>query len=180
MLGVIFTEFVEMVELKLGQDIADAMIDGVDDKLATSGAYTAVGTYDHREIVLLVGQLSKLTDTPVPDLVQLFGSHLFERFSVLYPQFFSGAGDALDFLASVEERIHFQVRKLYPDAQLPTFVCERIAPDLLVMEYRSERPFADLAHGLIEGCGHHFGRKLKIESEPLPDNEGVQFTVHAQ
>jgi hypothetical protein len=37
------------------------------------------------------------------------------------------------------------------------------------MIYRSQRPLADLAEGLIEGCAEHFGDKLQIERENLAD-----------
>jgi len=52
--------------------------------------------------------------------------------------------------------IHVEVRKLYPDAELPTFTCDTSTPGRLTMLYRSSRPFADLAEGLIAGCIAHF------------------------
>ena len=62
MKGIIFTEFIELVETTFGYSIAAALLDGCD--LPSGGAYTAVGTYDHQEVLTLVGQLQKLTGTP--------------------------------------------------------------------------------------------------------------------
>jgi Haem-NO-binding len=49
-----------------------------------------------------------------------FGKHLFGRFVCNYPQFFGGINSALTFLANIEGYIHVEVRKLYPDAELPS------------------------------------------------------------
>ena len=48
MLGVVFTEFVEMVEDSFGEEVADEMLEM--SKLASGGVYTAVGTYSYQEI----------------------------------------------------------------------------------------------------------------------------------
>ena len=88
MKGVVFTELLELVEEKFGDEIADQIIEESD--LPSGGAYTAVGTYDHQEIFQLVTQLSAKTNAPVPTLVKAFGQHLFGRFYAGYPQFFEG------------------------------------------------------------------------------------------
>jgi hypothetical protein len=71
------------------------------------------------------------------------------------------------------------VLKLYPDAELPTFDTSRPDEDTMIMIYRSTRPFADLAHGLIEGCIAHYGELVDVAMEDL-SNEGrthVCFTL---
>ena len=45
MKGVIFTEFLEMVESHFSPEMADRIITAA--RLPSGGAYTAVGTYDH-------------------------------------------------------------------------------------------------------------------------------------
>ena len=66
-----------------------------------------------------------------------------------------------------------EVRKLYPDAELPSFEYIVHSPGKLEMIYRSNRPFADLAQGLIEGCGERFGETLVIERNDLPAEQGM-------
>ena len=178
MLGVVFTEFTDMVETAFGSETLDTMITAVEPRLDSGGAYTAVGTYHHNEMVLLVSQLAKQTGRDIDELVELFGQHLFGRFVLRYPGFFEGIDNALDFLETVEGHIHFEVLKLYPSAELPTFVCDRKARDQLIMEYHSTRPFATLCRGLIEGCGQHFGESLQIDETPLAGGaSGMCFTI---
>ncbi len=181
MKGIVFTEFLEMVETAFGPDVADRVITG--SNLPTGGVYTSVGTYDHAELVTMVVRLSALTAAPVPDLIRTFGEHLFGRFVTLFPRFFVGVTSAFDFLAAIESYIHPEVRKLYPDATLPRFEPVRFTgPDLdrrMDLIYRSSRPFADLAEGLIRGCAAHFGQPLEIArvAESGPGGPGVRFVL---
>lgn len=165
MKGIVFTEFLEMVDDQFSPQITEQIIERSD--LPSGGAYTAVGTYDHAEIVELVTHLSAHTGLEVPALVQAFGTHLFGRFVEGFPHFFEDATDGFSFLESVEGYIHVEVRKLYPDAAMPSLTCTRPRPDTLVMVYESERGLADVAHGLIVGCFKHFQEEVSITREDL-------------
>ena len=68
MKGIVFCEFVEMMEAEFSAEMADEIISSTE--LESGGAYTAVGTYDHNEMLALVTQLSEKTGAPVPDLVE--------------------------------------------------------------------------------------------------------------
>ena len=171
MKGIVFTEFLEMVEDTFSPDLADRIVE--ESELASGGIYTTVGTYDHREMVKLVSCLSKETGINTADLMRVFGEYLFKRFSALYPRYFEGLDSAFGFLANVEDYVHVEVRKLYPDAELPSFQCDLSEPGCLRLTYQSSRPFAPLAEGLIRGCLAHFGEAADIEIEDLSDGAGT-------
>ncbi len=173
MKGIVFSKFIEFVEERFSPEMADDIIESSD--LPSGGAYTSVGTYDHREMLQLVTALSEKSGTPVPDLVRSFGCHLFGILAGAYPQFLEGIDSSLEFLQLIENYIHVEVRKLYPDAELPTF--EHCSPSANQLEliYYSKRPLGDLAHGLIEGCAGHFGDTLSIEREELLVEEGTSI-----
>lgn len=166
MKGIVFTEFMELVEARMGLGMLDRII--TEARLPNDGAYTSVGTYDHAELVRLVQALSNASGTGVPQLIHMFGEHLFQRFSVSYKPLFAEAHGAFDFLCRVDDVIHVEVRKLYPDAELPSLACERPSADRLVMHYSSPRGFGDLAEGLIAGCIKHFGEDIKVVRTDLP------------
>lgn len=172
MKGIVFTEFLEMVESRMGMDMQDRII--VAANLPNDGAYTAVGTYDHAELVRLVVALSDASGTPVPALIQFFGGHLFQRFALLYPAFFAGVESAFIFLGRIENYIHVEVRKLYPEAELPSFECDHPTPDSMQLLYSSPRGFGDLAEGLIKGCIAHFGGGIAMTRTDLPALDGKQ------
>ncbi len=176
MKGIIFTEFLELVEQKFGFDMVDEIIEMAD--LPTGGEYTAVGSYDHQEIVGLVMALSEKSGLSPSQLQKVYGNHLFSRFPVLYPELFvKSADDALGFLEGVETYVHVEVKKLYPEAELPTFETHRPKPDELVMIYSSKRHFSDLAEGLIEGCIEHFGGGFQIERAEIEDGDKTRFHI---
>jgi hypothetical protein len=165
MKGVVFTEFLEMVESQNSALYAQSIIE--ESRLASGGAYTAVGTYPESEMAALVGALSRRSGVAPGELLRQFGRHLFARFSELYPSLFGEAEDAFSFLASVETKIHVNVKKLYPDASLPRFEVVEQSADLFRIIYRSERHLEDLCEGLIEGCLAHFGERAQIERRVL-------------
>lgn len=173
MKGIIFTEFGEMVESVFGFDTLDEIIERSD--LPSGGNYTAVGTYDHGEIVSLVSNLSEVTETPVPDLLKAFGTYLFHRFAKLYPAFIEGEENALGFLSRVEDHIHVEVLKLYPQAELPRFDTRWISENELEMIYHSNKHLEDVAEGLIVGCLEHYGENGKIERGD--GDHGVRFLI---
>ena len=176
MKGVIFTTFNQMIEEKFGLDMWDELIDRVDPP--SGGAYTAVDTYDDAELVAMVKELAGITQTPLPDLLFAFGQYAFKPLAASYPGAIRPDMDAKEFLQSVHDVIHVEVKKLYPDAVLPTFTYEDPAPDRLVMIYDSPRKMCPLAQGLVQGAAAHFGVRIEINvterdtpKGPLPSLE---------
>lgn len=177
MKGMIFTEFLEMVEERFSLSMVDHIIETAN--LPSGGAYTAVGTYDHSEIVQLVVNLSQETAIPVSTLLTLFGERLFQSFSVKYSHFLSDSSSAFAFLEQLETYVHAEVRKLYPEAELPHFECKRHSDRQMTMRYHSHRSLGDVAEGLIAGCFGYFGEDVLIERLDLSDGQGTleQFTL---
>ncbi len=168
MKGIVFTEFFEMVEQAHGYEMVDQLI--MDNELPSGGVYTTIGTYSHQEMVTLVVDLGEKTKTPVPTLLNAFGQYLFGTFEKGYPMFFKAAANAFDFLESIEKYIHVEVKKLYPDAQLPRFSTKRIGTDTLEMIYYSDRSMADFALGLIEKTFEHYQEKAIITRKDIVKN----------
>lgn len=177
MKGIVFTEFLEMVENQFSMDMVDDLIDDCD--LPSGGVYTAVGTYSHEEIVALVSALSQRSAIPIPQLLKVFGEHLFGQFAKNYSHFFVNITDSLQFLHGIEDVIHAEVKKLYPDAQLPRFRTEEYTAHKLVLIYQSNRHFEDLAEGLMLGCIKHFKQHIDIAREEIFENNMKQerFTL---
>jgi hypothetical protein len=124
-------------------------------------------------MIELVSCLSDETGVPLTELVRSFGIYLFSRFHVMFPSYFNGISSSFEFLQKVEDYIHVEVRKLYPEAELPSFACDTPAPGCLSLTYRSARPFAVLAEGLIRGCIDHYAEAVDIEIEDLSGGMGT-------
>ena len=177
MKGVVFTEFLSFVAESYGEDAVDDIIDA--SRLPSEGAYTSVGTYPHAEMATLCGELSKLTEEPASQLVCRFGSRLSETFAHEYSDFFAKSGSFFDFIASVEDHIHVEVRKLYPDAELPNFKVVSRTDSEMVLDYQSPRRMSSLAEGLILGSARQFGVAVRINIAPDSNGNGdiARFTI---
>ena len=179
MKGVVFTEFFEFVEGEYSPEFLQETIS--ESQIASGGVYTSVGTYPVCEMGALVGTLAKRTGHDTSLLLNLFGRHLFRYFHASSPHFFEGVNCPFDLLASVETKIHVDVKKLYPDAELPTFEILEHSPDRFVMNYKSARGLGDLCEGLIEECLLHFGKPASISRELKSEDPltVIQFTLQA-
>ncbi|MBD0383615.1 heme NO-binding domain-containing protein [Paenibacillus sedimenti] len=171
MKGIVFSNFLEMVESKFSVEIVDRII--VASEVPSGGSYTTLGTYDHNELIRLVVQLGEQTGVPVADLVRTFGEYLFGQLIEIAPQFVDMNPSVFDFLQKVDSYIHVEVRKLYSEAELPRFDYSTPSPGTLEMTYRSSRPFADLAEGLIQGCIRHYGESIDVKREDLSESSGT-------
>lgn len=176
MKGVVFTEFLDFVEDQTSYDVVDEMLERAD--TPSGGVYSATGKYEYEELASLVTNLSQITKLPVPELLRSFGKYLMGRFYDFYPQFFVTESDSLSLLEKVENHVHVEVRKLYPDAELPTLDVTRQGPDDVKVQYISCRPLGDLAVGLIEGCAEHFGEKVDLSI--VKEDDGVHISVSRQ
>jgi hypothetical protein len=176
MKGIIFREFLNMVEQEFGDEMADTMI--IESKIPNKGAYTSVGTYDHTELIKLVSVLSDHTNIETRDLIKSFGKKVFSVFSVNYSSMFNNIHDGFAFLETIEDTIHKEVLKLYPEAELPSINTKRKNENALNLTYKSSRKMSDFAEGLIHGCMQHFKENyLVIKKLITEDGTIVEFTI---
>ena len=181
MLGLVFTELVQFIERHHSEEAVDRVLDAAG--FEHDGAWTAVGNYPHEEALVLVSTAAEVLGEDPEEMIVQFGRELFGRFRVLYPAFFSDVDTALDFLERIEDHIHTEVRKLYPEARTPSIETVRSrlpAGEGMELVYRSHRPMALLAHGLIEGCIAEFGAGLVVERRDGEEGDGRRARFHVK
>lgn len=176
MKGIVFTEFLDLVEDKFGLEMVDTIIEN--SNLETQGVYTAIGTYKFAEMLALLTNLSKETGLSSDQLLLVYGEHFFSVLEDSYPGLLATYSDPLDLLASIENHIHVEVRKIYPDAELPTFTTLEKSEDTLVMVYKSGRAMSSFGLGLMHKAFEHFNSSAQIELEKMNDQgTEVKFSI---
>jgi hypothetical protein len=160
MKGIVFTEFLELVENEFGLIIVQRIIDECE--LETDGVYTSVGTYSHKDMFKMVWKLSEIKEIPVAELLTIFGEYFFTTLKDKYPVFLEKP-NLFSFLNSIDQYIHPEVLKLYPDAELPSFDAEIKSDKEMILNYISLRKMSDLAIGLIKGAAKHFKENVDVE-----------------
>ena len=147
-------------------------------ELDTDGIYTSVGTYSHKDMFKMVGKLSEIKGVPVPALLTVFGEYFFTTLKDKYPVFVEKP-DLFSFLNSIDQYIHPEVLKLYPDAELPRFDAEIKSDNEMLLNYISSRKMSDLAIGLIKGGSNYFKENVEIfKVSEEDDGEKVMLRIN--
>ncbi|MDC8005694.1 heme NO-binding domain-containing protein [Aureisphaera galaxeae] len=176
MKGIVFTEFLELVETKFGLEMVDRIIEESD--LKSNGIYTAVGTYEFSEMLQLLTRLSEHTEIDPDDLLLVYGEHFFNVLVTNYSFLLDIYNTPIDLLSSIENHIHVEVRKIYPDAELPTFKVLDKTPKSLIMVYSSSRALYNFGLGLMNKTFEHFNASATILLEKIrPDGTEVKFSI---
>ena len=176
MKGIVFTEFLELVENEFGLEIVQRVIDEC--QLETDGVYTSIGTYSHKDMFKMVGKLSEIKEIPVPELLTIYGEYFFTTLSKDYPRFMEQSS-LFPFLDSIEKYIHPEVLKLYPDAELPRFDAEIKSDNEMLLNYMSSRKMSDVAIGLIKGASKYFKEDVEIfKVSEEDDGEKVMLRIN--
>ena len=177
MKGIVFTEFLDLVENKFGLQMLDTILN--ESNLESNGIYTSVGTYNFSEMLQLLQSLSSHTEISIDNLLLVYGEHFFSIIEESYPYLLATYSDPIEMLSSVENHIHVEVRKIYPDAELPTFKVLEKTKTTLVVIYTSSRAMHHFGLGLMNKTFEHFNSTATIELKKIKeDGTEVKFIVN--
>jgi len=175
MKGIVFTEFLDLVESKFGLEMVDRIIS--QSKLESEGAYTAIGTYKFSEMLQLLQNLQNNTGIAIDELLLIYGEHFFSVIETSYPGLLATYKSPIEMLSSIENHIHVEVQKIYPDAELPTFIIEDKTENSLIMIYKSSRAMHHFGLGLMNKTFAHFNTKADIVIEKIKE-DGTEVKFH--
>jgi predicted hydrocarbon binding protein len=175
MKGIVFNLLEEAVVEAHGPDAWDQVLEnaGVD------GIYTSLGNYPDDEAMALVAAICEQVGAPADAVLRDFGRAALPGLVARFPEFAADHHSAKSFLLRLDDTIHPEVVKLYPDARPPRFRFEDPAPDVLVMHYVSERRLCAMAEGMIEASAAHFGEALVLEHTECMRNGAPRCTFVA-
>ena len=176
MKGIVMTSLVDMIQEKHGLSVWFEVLD----LAGLEGIYTSGDYYPDEEIISLLQAFSTIVDKPVPAILHEFGMYVLPFFLSGDFEFKLEGMSFLDFLESVDQVIHVEVKKLYPDAQLPSFSYNRVTPEKLIIEYVSQRKLCHLAEGLIESASEIFETSYSIQHNQcmLKGDDSCLMEIH--
>jgi hypothetical protein len=176
MKGIVFTEFLDLVENKFGLEMVDTIIS--QSKLPSEGIYTSIGTYRFSEMLSLLKNLSAHTNISIDNLLLVYGEHFFSVVEKSYPDLLASYKNPIEMLSSIENHIHIEVRKIYPEAELPEFIVEEKTDNFLIMIYKSSRAMHQFGLGLMNKTFEYFNTTALIEIEKIKeDGTEVRFII---
>ena len=165
MKGIIFNLLEDVVSEHHGPDTWEDLVDAA----GVSGTYTAIGNYPDSDMEALVEAACSALALDRNTVLRWFGVNAMPRLAERYPTLFDGHENSRTFVDGVNDVIHAEVRKLYPDAVCPHFKMSDVADGDLVMTYRSVRRMCALAEGFVEGAAAHFGDTVEFSHAACVD-----------
>ena len=86
--------------------------------------------------------------------------------------------DPMELISSIENHIHVEVKKIYPDAELPSFEIKEKTANSLIMIYRSSRAMHHFGLGLMKKTFEYFNVSSEIKLKKLnPQGTRVEFNI---
>jgi hypothetical protein len=167
MKGLVFNLLADVVRREHGEDAWDGLLDSA----GVSGAYTTLGNYPTGDMTKLVGAAASALKISPDEVLRWFGRTVLPDLAKRFPQFFTPHATTRDFLLTLNEVIHPQVRMLYPGAEAPDFDFDATEPHVLLMGYHSSRHLCEFGMGLIEGAALHYGEPANL-SQPQCTKRG--------
>jgi predicted hydrocarbon binding protein len=160
MKGSVFNGFENYVEQRYGLHIWQQLIENTE--LASDGIYLASDAYDDHELSSLISMLSTNVSKTASDIEREFGEFFFATLFSLASQYVKHIDNLFDFLRSVDDVIHVEVKKSDASAYTPAFFYDQPADNQLVMRYVSKRGMCYFAEGLIVGAAKQFKTAAQI------------------
>lgn len=177
MKGILFTQFLDLMEDKFGLEMVDKVLS--QSNLESKGIYTAFGTYPSSEFFILLQNLKTNTGISKEKLLEVYADYFFEAMKNNYGYLLSSYKDPIEMLASIENHIHSEIRKVYADAELPTFLVKEKTENSLIMIYKSSRAMYYFCLGLIKKVFEHFNTNTNILLEKIKDDgTEVRFIIN--
>ncbi len=156
--GLLFDVVREVVAELLGEDAWDRAIESA----GFEGSYTSLGNYPDEEMATLVVLLSESAGLTVDETLRTVGIHGWRHLELRQPELVAGVDDMGTLLHSLNNVVHTEVRKLYPDSLVPQFGIVDEGPDRWLVSYESERRMCHLAEGLLLGFSQSHGISTSI------------------
>jgi hypothetical protein len=187
MKGIIFTEFLDLVEEKFGLEMVDQII--CQSRLESEGVYTSIGTYSISEFLQLLHHLSKNKSISLINLLTVYAAQIFSAMDRIHPDILSSYKNPIEMIASMNYHIEIifntknatplEVLKAKSYSPLPHFTIKEKTENLLIINYKSNRGMQYFWLGLMHEMFKHFNETATIVLEKIKeDGTEIQFTIN--
>jgi predicted hydrocarbon binding protein len=158
--GIVFVKLSEFVEETWGLTLWDELLQESD--LDSGGIFTSVGLFGDQEFFSLVALIASKKAITVEKAQKAFGEWMFKELYALAPPGAHNFVDVFEFLHGVQNIIHVEVKKLYPDALIPEFDFLFESEKILRFHYKSPRKLCHFCEGLVYGLSKHVNQKVTV------------------
>jgi predicted hydrocarbon binding protein len=140
--------------------------------------YFPVQDYADEEIVALVQTASQALNVPVPAVLEDFGAYVGPQLLDFYHMYIKDKQpNTFTIIESAGSSIHDVIHKHNPTRKPPRLSAHRPKPNVLMVNYQSERKLCPVVRGIIRGLGEHFGERFDIHETQCMHKGADQCTM---
>lgn len=175
MKGVVLVKLNEFVEETWGLALWDEILQEANP--ASEGIYTSVGQYDDEEFFTLAQLVADKNSLTLEQAQKAFGEWIFKELFAIAPPGAHDFVDIFEFLHGVQNIIHVEVKKLYPDVLLPEFDFLYESEKTLKFHYKSPRKLCHFCEGIINGLADHVKQKVAVSHVECEHNNDARCVL---
>jgi replicative DNA helicase len=187
MKGIIFTQFLDLVEERFGLEMVDQII--CQSRLESKGEYTSIGTYNFYEFLQLLHHLSKNKSISIINLLEVYAVQIFSALDTIHPEVLTSYKNPIEMIASMNHHIEMifntknatplEVLEVKSFLPLPHFTVKEKTENLLIINYKSNMGMQHFWLGLMHEMFKHFNETATIVLEKIKkDGTEVKFTIN--
>jgi hypothetical protein len=156
--GIIFNMVEEAICATDGEPAWDHLLVSA----GVEGGYSSLGSYPDEELLHLITVHAEQVGQTSLEITRSLGTAALLGLAGRYPHFFAPHQRTRDFLLTLNDVIHPEVRKLHTNADPPEFDFDTSDPETLHIGYHSRRKLCALAEGMIIGAAQHYGERAVV------------------
>lgn len=109
----------------------------------------------------IVERSVEVSGLQLPEALRSFGRFCMPKLAARHQDFFEPHAHPKIFLKTVDFIHQTEVKKLYKDAEPPSFTYDDPAPDRLTIHYRSKRRLCHFMEGLLDEVADYFESPIR-------------------
>jgi hypothetical protein len=185
--GIVFTEFLDLVEEKFGLEMVDKIIS--QSSLESEGIYTSIGTYSFYEMLQLLNSLNKYKGLSIINLLRVYAKQIFSVMHLIYPEMLTRYKDPIEMIAAMNHHIEkiFTEKDALPIERigeksfsgLPQFIVKEKTEYSLIINYKSDRSMHYFWLGFMHEIFEYFNATATIVLEKIKkDGTEIKFIIN--
>lgn len=174
MKGFIFNTLEEVISEESGLEAWEKALQ----ETGLEGIYSSIGSYPDDEFLNLLAAYTAPRGLSSYSALRWYGEKAFPHFAGKFRHYIDEHNHARDFILTLNDIIHPEVRKLYPGASVPHFIYQEPDANSLVLIYDSPKKLCAFAEGLITGAASHYGTPVRISQSGCMLKGDINCHIH--
>ncbi len=141
----------------------------------SDGLFLRPARYPDEDLLELVDKTVARLGMTKPEAYRAFGVWIFPHLVELVPADMVDKPHPKDFLLTLDEIHQVELKKLWPDAEPPSFRCLDTGPNRMRITYDSPRQMFDLVDGVLQSVGTYYDVPTTFTSTRRPSPAGHQI-----